>query len=104
MNEENIWHVHRYTPSGAQAPALLPWMRKVPLLLEPNVFFIHQYLRIKMTLSVINSPQMCFDIWRGIYLSSCQNFAPTCSAALTSPTRPSLLLLLLLHLVLIQIG
>src|SRR4029434_8631558 len=54
-------------------------MRKVPVLLEPNVFFIHQYLRIKMTLSVINSPQMCFDIWRGIYLSSCQNFAPTCS-------------------------
>src|SRR4029434_225455 len=55
-------------------------MRKVPLLLEPNFFFIHQYLRIKITLSVINSPQMCFDIWRGIYLSSCQNFAPTCSA------------------------
>ena len=60
-----------------------------------NFFFIHQYLRIKITLSVINSPQMCFDIWRGIYLSSCENFAPTCSAALTSPCspRPSLLLL-----------
>ena len=67
--------------------ALLPWMRKVPLLLEPNFFFIHQYLRIKIALSVINSPQMCFDIWWGIYLSSCENFAPTCSAALTSPRR-----------------
>ena len=55
-------HVHRLTPSGAQAPALLTWMRKVPLVLEPIFFFIHQYLRIKITLSVINSLQMCFDI------------------------------------------
>jgi len=77
-------------------------MRKVPFLLEPT-FFIHQDLRIKVTLSVIKSPQMCFNIRRGIYLSSCENLSPTCSAALTSPSsppRPSLLLLL--HLVLAQ--
>jgi len=66
---------------------LLPWMREVPFLLEPT-FFIHQYLRIKVTLSVINSPQMCFNIRRGIYLSSCENFAPTCSATPLPPSPP----------------
>jgi len=31
---------------------------------------------------------MCFDIRRGIYFSSCENFAPSCSAALTSLPIP----------------
>lgn len=36
-------------------------------------FSIHQHLRIKVTLSVINSRQMCVDIRQGIYLSACEN-------------------------------
>jgi len=74
------------------------YMRKVTLLLELHFFFINQYLRIKLTLSVINSPQMCLDICRGIYLSSCENFASTCSATLTSPGRAPATPSLLLHL------
>ena len=86
-------HVHRLTPSGAQAPALLTWMRKVPLVLEPIFFFIYQYLRIKMTLSLSSIPPKCVLISDGAFIfSSCENFAPTCSAALISPHRapPSL--------------
>ena len=46
---------------------------------------------------------MCSDIWRGIYLSSCENVTPTCSAALTSPQSTSRTLTLTYYLV-IQYG
>ena len=96
-------HVHRLTPSGAQAPALLTWMRKVPLVLEPNFFFIYQYLRIKITLSLSSIPPKCVLISDGAFIfSSCENFALTCSAALGASLPPHLLLLLYVFFINLQ--
>jgi len=39
--------LYRWTPSGAQAPPLLNWMRKVALSAGGQFFFINKYLRIK---------------------------------------------------------
>ena len=81
-------HVHRLTPSGAQAPALLTWMRKVPLVLEPNFFFIYQYLRIKITLSLSSIPPKCVLISDGAFILVLVRISPDMLRGAHNPHAP----------------